>query len=870
MKLVLALLAAKGALFAAHPVSPALTVQVGSATQVGTGISAEGKPVALTFPDAKPANASPELLAWHGWGYLDGAKAKLPTPFVVGYDWTQVEGAIKKVPANAGSRVWHEKIVVFTRTDADVRDDNGVLQTERRTIESEALRQTEEAVARLGAWINAETDGHVRFEPEIEVEREPMRSPWSAGSDLTRGEAFGSRFATPYLEPRLNGGGYEAEDKVFRGPYNGAFWILPGALASNSPLDWVNDVPCIGVPWGSLDSPFAYGELESRLQSAWLAQVAGRLEKRLEEVKDSGGPVDWSEVTDPEPLPTATRLQRLATPSAVALFGPDHPRPTPVSAFATASTEVSLGSDPEHGQILHVAEKGVGRNGGIALAVRDDGMPIAHVEKTPTLSIQVRSTAQDPIGIEVVGAGGKSLWFSLGRDRYAVAKGGEANAAEVAFNNDGKWQHVNLDLRGLTQVAGSDAVAAILIRPTPRSILAGRIQPEPIELDLDEIKFSEEAPTPVPPARRPDSASADFEERAMFASSATASSPALLALLADKLDVVRLNVCDAYTRLSVPAGPAGLAALAADVQDIEPSVSAAALRAVAHQGGEATTLAVVQAIHHGVTEYTRETAARLLGDTKDPKYGNDIVELLADRSRLCRLASVEALANLPGREAAIRRLAFIDQTDPVIKLAVTRTCDPTDEYQMRKLLWSAVNETSDLVRAESDIKLIQSPDASFRAEGYKGVRDDSRLTRRIVLAYLIQHPSEANRSALRLAVTDRAIAVRVDALRGFASLEKGAQPEEVANVMEDRDPDVQLALIDLAKRRGLKLSDQARAAMTASPDERVRSAIKDFPGAEPASIPGPVTLVRRQNFRTFERNERLIGHFRDARGANAA
>jgi hypothetical protein len=172
------------------------------------------------------------------------------------------------------------------------------------------------------------------------------------------------------------------------------------------------------------------------------------------------------------------------------------------------------------------------------------------------------------------------------------------------------------------------------------------------------------------------------------------------------------------------------------------------------------------------------------------------------------------------------RQAFVNNKDPEIKLAVTRCADPAQEGDIRMLVWSAVNEPSDMVRADSCIKLIQSPTASARTEGYKGVRDDSEFVRLRVTEYLSASAKEDGREALRLAVADRSPAVRAAALRGFAALDKGATAEEVSNVMDDQDPEVQLALIDLSKKRALKLPQKTVDAMLASPDPEVSSAAK--------------------------------------------
>ena len=165
-------------------------------------------------------------------------------------------------------------------------------------------------------------------------------------------------------------------------------------------------------------------------------------------------------------------------------------------------------------------------------------------------------------------------------------------------------------------------------------------------------------------------------------------------------------------------------------------------------------------------------------------------------------------------------------SEPAVKLAVIRTADPTVEKVQAPLLWSAVNEPSDRVRAESYIKLIQAAGESNKSEGYKGVRDDSTFVRKLVVQYLTEHPSEDHRNALRIAIADKSAAVRAAALEGFAQLEKGASSDEIANVLDDQNSDVQLALIDFSKKKGMKLPPKTLSTMLSSPDRRVSAAAK--------------------------------------------
>ena len=235
---------------------------------------------------------------------------------------------------------------------------------------------------------------------------------------------------------------------------------------------------------------------------------------------------------------------------------------------------------------------------------------------------------------------------------------------------------------------------------------------------------------------------------------------------------------------------------------------------------------VLRSISVSLSDYNKITAAKLLADTKDPKIADDLSRLLASRSWQAHVAGVEDLAEIPTPESQIWRLAFLGMSEPAVKLAVIKSVDPAQEKALPPLLWSAVNEPSDRVRAESYIKLIQAPGDTNKSEGYKGVRDDSTFVRKLVVEYLTAHPSEDHRNALRLAIADKSSSVRAAALEGFASLEKGASSDEIANVLDDQNSAVQLALIDFSKKKAMKLPQKTLDAMLASPDMRVSAAAK--------------------------------------------
>jgi HEAT repeat protein len=68
--------------------------------------------------------------------------------------------------------------------------------------------------------------------------------------------------------------------------------------------------------------------------------------------------------------------------------------------------------------------------------------------------------------------------------------------------------------------------------------------------------------------------------------------------------------------------------------------------------------------------------------------------------------------------------------------------------------------------------------------------------------------------------------VRVAALRAMAALEKGATDEELAPALEDTHPEVQLAVIAYAGKRGTKLPPAVVERLRTSPFPRVQEAAK--------------------------------------------
>jgi HEAT repeat protein len=175
-------------------------------------------------------------------------------------------------------------------------------------------------------------------------------------------------------------------------------------------------------------------------------------------------------------------------------------------------------------------------------------------------------------------------------------------------------------------------------------------------------------------------------------------------------------------------------------------------------------------------------------------------------------------------------MAFLMQADPEIRLTATELANPSVDIVPRRMLWSLVNDTSDAVRFASFVKLMQTGNPKWTSEALKAIRDDSFWVRRQMVQYLQEHPSEEARGAIRQAVTDQDPGVRAGALRAFGALEKPVTIEEVSNVLEDKFPEVQMALIDLALKKGITLPKATVDMLKASPDPAVVEKARSLPG----------------------------------------
>ena len=799
-----------------------LNRQVPASTQDLKSFQIGPERVTLRFPEpSKDAAVSPDIANWTGWTSLAGPKPAFDLPFLGTGSWSGVEKGFLAA-SGASSSEWRIKIVLLVSADALFTRDDGLIEDRRTSIIGGRLQEALDAVPQFIALVSAATEGKLKIVPDVMIDVEPIRDAASASKP-----GFDHAYLTHYLGSRINGGLYDAEDKLYRGPFNSVLFIDPCARYSpqledpgvrkSPPLFRVDDTPASEVSFDASVAGAAPGNLAISIFDAWLTTVTDRaISKGLPTPIAPLSSTDWAAISSRDEVPTDTLLTRLAS----------HPSrqtgPTPIPSellqhtYKTANIKLSILKDSAKGDVLEYDEARTSRSGGFCLP---HGPSPADPGKTPTFSLSYRTTSDRPVALAFHDVKGKVHWVSLGRDPKPMDAAMPV-AHSLPTQPDGAWHAVSVDLHAF----GPELIDQIRIGASPSAQLLSTESPTPVSYEFADFRLGSDAATPALSAPSADLASSDPDSRSLAALEAGKKdqpSPDLVQLLKDSDDRVVLNALHAYNTVKDPFVEPKLIELSLSPV---PRIAEFALRALDHLDTPNARSTIQRSLRSGF-EYSREISAGLIGAKRDPASAEDLVVLLAGKSWHTRLASVDSLALIPSKTAGIMRLAMLQQDDPIIKLAVIRNTDPADENAMRKLQWTAVNEPSDEVRAASDIQLIQSTVPGMQAEGLKGVRDDSSWTRILVLHYLQEHPIEPARGAIKLALSDRSARVRAAAIDALSSL-KSVTLDDIQNCLADANPTVDLALVRLSKKTGLTLPTATLTILKQSPDPAVVSAIQ--------------------------------------------
>lgn len=785
--------------------------------------------VSWSFATTQPPPYSEDVLNWSGWSFLPSSGRIAPGAFRSYHLPQDIEDRYSQVHSKVtdDTPAWRIKVFAFRESDILERDSTGVLRRRFSTLEPYQVDDLTQALARLGGLIEIATNGAVKPQIDLEVDTEPQqfepdaKSPWN------------SPFAEDYLAPRINGPGFEPDDKVYRGPFGSVFYIHPG-LGSDTPYDtWVNESPVTGVSAATGSMLPSAANLDATLLLAWERQAHLTAIQRGAPADFMPSSSDWKILAHSGELDSGDQVRLMTSRAQGAnvlqkfggmfTLGPN-----------SENVTVSIAQDPDKGSVLNYTEAGLYRAGG-AVVPRVAGVPLFNVGGTPLLSFSARSTAKDPVALALFTASTPPLEIVLGNNVPTEAgKEVQRRSVSVEFRNDGTWQTITLDLRKyLDTTKGAPVVTGMQICPPASTLRYSKATVGKIDYQFGSFAatpegtgtLSREAEIPAPSL-----SSVTTEGRAYALAQLDQNSPkqdlaSAEGLLNDPSSFVRLNAAAVFTRVKTPTATTALIQAS---HSIDPRVAQTTIAALAFQDNDEAWQAIRNALVNGPFDADREAAAKALGSRREPSSAGPLSTAIDTRNRAVKIAAIQAISRLPGDKAPLIALAFLNQDDPQVRLAATRFVAAQQPEVLRQLLYSAVNDTSDRVRTESYLKLLGASNEEFKSEAYKGVRDDGLLVRLALVRSFAAHPNEEQRQALRLAVTDSSAYVRAAAIAAFTSLPKGVEPEEIENTFSDNNPLVQLALLDAAAKGTVKLPAQTVTMMKVSPVPSIAARAKSL------------------------------------------
>ena len=690
---------------------------------VGPTVRLGDQEIALNWMESKAFEPTPDLAKWKGWGYLKGGPIRWNADFVQGYSKPDLSD-VKPV-----STLRLKVIILAQRFGSTGSDPASLL---RLSMPQYAIDEELTSIAQDTEYLRATFHGLVRVDADVEVRKTTIY-----GTGLNQDQ-------DPWIWSRINAYGYEADDKVKRGPFHWVEVRIPGRTYPhlyNSVLERLNELARErGYRVGSGDSP---------------------------------SPEQLKDVLSFKPVNSADfKSHRSITWAA---------QPMDLSKFAVTSNHsegvlLSVVDDPERSKILRYTERGYYRTGGMTLPVVGAGF-VGHKK----LSFWMKSESKDPLQA-VLQSGADA------QDSVSLLIGGEApgiSSKRIAFRYDGTWQKVSLPLSELKGPVGKISLQA------PDSKEKQQIR-NPIFF-FDDFQFEDDDQPVAYESLKPDLESPNRTMR-LAALVAYGSSPTpelrdkAFKLLDDPSDEVRLEAIHVFGK-----DPAAEPKLIEDVFHIDGFVSQAAIQTLAQGSSELGWAQIRKALAPG-TPLRRIAAANALASKKDPMIAGPISGLIGDPDPAVRKAAALAIASLPGDEPPKILSVFFNDVDPDVKSAAIAAASVDDGLIARRVQYLAVNDPWDSVRLAAYLKMAGSKNPDLRKEGWKGVRDDSSLVRAVFLESAPEGPELP--TALKSGYGDSHPTVRLAAVKRMAKSSGGTLPVDTSAFKNEYDPRVLAALVD--------------------------------------------------------------------------
>ncbi|MES1227076.1 MAG: hypothetical protein ABUL72_00305, partial [Armatimonadota bacterium] len=230
-------------------------------------------------------------------------------------------------------------------------------------------------------------------------------------------------------------------------------------------------------------------------------------------------------------------------------------------------------------------------------------------------------------------------------------------------------------------------------------------------------------------------------------------------------------------------------------------VAYAACEALARQGTETATALLTAVPTNGPFDLNRLIALRVIRDHNVPMTYDLLRRSLACNSWRARALASELVTKTTAKAKDVILVTMLIDSEPAVREVVAGICNPDEPGTARKLLFFAVNDTSESVRLACVAQMLKATDPQKRGEALKLVRDDSTFVATSVLKMLTTTKDPADLDAIRLAIVDRRPLVQACALLTVLARDGDWTPEDIRPALKSTDARVQEALVRLAEKR---------------------------------------------------------------------
>lgn len=210
-------------------------------------------------------------------------------------------------------------------------------------------------------------------------------------------------------------------------------------------------------------------------------------------------------------------------------------------------------------------------------------------------------------------------------------------------------------------------------------------------------------------------------------------------------------------------------------------------------------------MQQGPFDLNRRFAAQAVTQPLSDDWMSDVNFLMASRSWLTRFYAAQLFKLNKSPRSQIFLVSSLQDPVSNVRAQIAADLDANVSLSARRLLFLAVNDSSEQVRAISYGRLLESKDAAILDEALRGIRDDSRFVKLTILNKIEIMPDEKFRAALRIGVLDRSPEIQAAVLAAFQKMPEAVSFGEISNVVGSQSEAVQVAMLRLAEAKSIAL-----------------------------------------------------------------